>query len=208
MNIFNVKGWVLMDTRLKDISKRIRSLRDILDITPEEMAEKTGVSLEDYNDYENAVKDFSFTFLYDCANIFGVDIVELLTGENPRLSFYTIVRSGQGLPMRRRHGFTYRHLAYHMKDKLTEPFLVTAPYYEDEQDKAIETSSHKGQEFDYILSGSLKVRLDDHTEVLSAGDAILYDSGHQHGMIAVDGEDCTFLALVMKDPGKDSTENV
>lgn len=185
-----------------EIAQRIRSLRDILEISEEEMAAKTDVSLEQYRRYESGEQDFGFTFLYLCAEVFGVDIVELLTGEQPRLSFYTIVRRGKGLPMKRRQGFTYQHLAYRMQHKLAEPFVVTAPYFEEEQEKPIELSRHKGQEFDYILSGSLKIQLEDHVEVLHAGDAIYYNSGHGHGMIATGGKECVFLAFVMKDKGE------
>ena len=59
-------------------------------------------------------------------------------------------------------------------------------------------SKHEGQEFDYIISGSLKVQMDKYTEVLKEGDAIYYNSGRAHGMIATGGEDCKFLAVVIK----------
>ena len=49
-----------------------------------------------------------------------------------------------------------------------------------------------------ILKGSLKVAMEDHIEVLREGDAIYYDSGHGHGMIAAGGEECVFLAVVLK----------
>lgn len=187
-----------METKIKEIAERIKSLREILEISQEEMAEKTDTPLEEYRQYESGDSDFGFTFLYECAKIFGVDIVELLTGEKPKLSFYTVVRSGKGLPMKRRKGFTYQHLAYRIMDKLAEPFVVTAPYDPEEQNQPIHLSHHEGQEFDYILKGSLKIQLDDHVEVLGEGDSVFYDSGHAHGMIATGGTDCVFLAFVIK----------
>lgn len=54
---------------------------------------------------------------------------------------------------------------------------MTAPYFEEEQEAPIHLSTHVGQEFDYIISGSLKVAMEDHIEILHAGDAIYYDSG-------------------------------
>lgn len=188
-----------MEAKIKEIAERIRGLREILEISQEEMAERTDVQLDEYRQYERGDVDFGFTFLYECAKIFGVDIVELLTGEKPKLSFYTVVRSGKGLPMKRRKGFIYQHLAYRIMDKLAEPFLVTAPYDPEEQNMPIHLSHHKGQEFDYVLKGTLKVQLDEHVEVLSEGDSVYYDSSHNHGMIAVGGADCVFLAFVMKD---------
>lgn len=195
-----------METKIIEIAQRIKSLREILEISEEKMARKTDLSPEEYRAMESGTRDFSFTFLYECAKVFGVDIVELLTGEKPKLSSYTVVRSGHGLPIRRRKGFTYQHLAYLMKDKLAEPFVVTAPYYEEEQGKPIPLSHHKGQEFDYVLKGSLKIQLNEHVEVLGEGDSIFYDSSNGHGMIATGGNDCTFLAFVIRDP--DAEEGV
>ena len=34
--------------------------------------------------------------------------------------------------------------------------------------------------------------------LLNAGDAVLYNSAHGHGMIATGGEDCVFLAIILK----------
>lgn len=78
--------------------------------------------------------------------------------------------------------------------------LVVAPYSAEEQDAPIHLSHHSGQEFDYILRGSLKVEFEGGgSHILHAGDCVYYDSGHGHGMIAVGGEDCQFLAIVLKD---------
>ena len=79
---------------------------------------------------------------------------------------------------------------------------MRAPYLPEEQDQPIHLSFHEGQEFDYILKGSLKVAMEDKIEVLGEGDAIYYDSGHGHGMIATGGEECVFLAVVLKNPHK------
>ncbi len=188
-----------MEPRIIEIAERIKTLREILEISVEEMAKATDVTVDEYCELEQGKTDFSFTFLFKCAERFGVDIVELLTGENPRLSFYTVVRKDKGLPIKRREGFTYQHLAPLFKNKYAEPFLVTAPYREEEQDKPLHLSYHEGQEFDFVLEGKLKVALEGHIEYLEAGDAIYYNSGHGHGMIATGGSDCKFLAIVLKD---------
>ena len=189
-----------METRVAEIAERIRGLREMMEFTTAEVAQAVGVSEKEYIDSENGTRDFNFTFLYKCADKFGVDIVELLTGENPRLSFYSIIRKGEGLDIKRRAGFKYDHLGYRFKGKYAEPFLVTAPYIPEEQEKPIHLSTHEGQEFDYIISGSLKVQMENHSEILYAGDSIYYDSGRGHGMIATGGEECVFLAIVIKKP--------
>jgi mannose-6-phosphate isomerase-like protein (cupin superfamily) len=111
------------------------------------------------------------------------------------------VRKGEGLSIKRRAGFEYLHKAPHLNNKLAEPFLVTAPYIAEEQDKPIHLSYHKGMEFDYILSGRMRFAYENHIEELDPGDTLMYDSGRGHGMIAIDGEPCTFLAIVMNSEG-------
>ncbi len=189
-----------MEPKFAEIAQRIRVLRDITGYSVEEMAEASGVSPEEYLRLEGGSNDYSFTFLYRCAEKFGVDIIELLTGENPHLTSYTVVRKGRGLPIRRREQFEYYHCAAAFKDKLAEPFYVVAPYREEEQHRPIECHSHEGQEFDYMLEGKMRFVIENHVEELGEGDSVYYDSGRQHGIIALDGKPCRFLAIVMKEP--------
>ncbi|MDR0335158.1 MAG: cupin domain-containing protein [Methanomassiliicoccaceae archaeon] len=186
-----------MDARIDVIAERIRALRDATGFSTAEMAEALGISADEYNAHENAKMDFTFTFLLKCAEKFGVDIVELLTGDNPRLSGYTVVRAGKGLPMKRREGFEYGHLAANFKNKIAEPFIVTAPYRASEL-KAIPTSSHAGQEFNYVLKGKMRFAYENHVEELNEGDSVYYDSSRKHGMTSLDKKGCVFLAVVMK----------
>lgn len=192
-----------MEPNIKEVASRIQALREDLDITMQDMADATGRSLAEYAAQESGEEDLSFTFLYKCAHRLGVDVIELLTGENPHLTGYSLVRAQDGLAIKRRAGFEYLHKAPHFRHKLAEPFLVTAPYLEDEQEKPIHLSYHTGQELDYIVSGKMRFRYEDHIEELEAGDLLMYDSGRGHGMIAIDGEPCVFLAIVMKPEGEE-----
>ncbi|MEG0146830.1 MAG: XRE family transcriptional regulator [Raoultibacter sp.] len=187
-----------MDQNLQEIAGRIRALREDMDLTMQEMADTTGRSLAEYTAMESGGQDMSFTFLYKCAQRFGIDVIELLTGENPHLTGYSLTRADQGLSIKRRAGFEYLHKAPHFKNKLCEPFLVRAPYLEEEQNVPIHLSYHAGQELDYILSGRMRFAYEDHVEEVGPGDTLLYDSGRGHGMIATGGQPCTFLAMVMK----------
>ena len=173
----------------KEIAERLKGLREMMEISSAEMAEVAGVDEKTYLEYEKGNKDFSVTFLYNCAGRFGVDVTALLTGHTPTLSSYSIVRAGEGILTERRHMFTYQHLAQNFRGRTAEPFYVTAPYVKGAEDKPIPLSAHKGQEMDY-MAGNI--------DTLSEGDTIYYDSGQPHGMIAVGGEPCTFLAVVLK----------
>lgn len=189
-----------MEPNILEVANRIRALREDMDITVQEMADATGRTLTEYLAQESGQEDLSFTFLYKCADRLGVDVIELLTGEDPHLTGYSLTRSGEGLVIRRRAGFEYLHKAPHFRNKLAEPFLVTAPYLPEEQDAPIHLSYHEGQELDLIISGHMKFAYEDHVEVLDPGDLVMYDSGRGHGMIATGGEPCTFLAVVIKPP--------
>ncbi|MBQ3106840.1 MAG: cupin domain-containing protein [Eggerthellaceae bacterium] len=186
-----------MEPNIKEVANRIRALREDLELTMQEMADAAEISVAEYAAQESGDHDLSFTFLYKCAARLGVDVIELLTGENPHLSAYSLTRAGDGLSIKRRAGFEYLHKAPHFRNKLAEPFLVTAPYLEEEQNAPIHLAQHKGQELDFIISGRMRFAYEDHVEELEAGDLLMYDSGRGHGMIAIGGEPCVFLAIVM-----------
>jgi len=192
-----------MDPRIPEIAERIRALREICGFETAEMAEATGVTEEEYIQLESGENDFGFTFLFKCAEKLGVDMIEIITGSNPHLTDFTITRSGTGLPIKRREGFSYYHLAATFKDKMAEPFLVKAPFIQEEQNKEIHLSHHEGQEFDYILSGTLRFSHEGREVDVGPGDTLYYDSGKGHGMIATSPEGCVFLAIVLKKEGSD-----
>ena len=188
------------EPNITEVVTRIKSLREDSELSLEDMATATGRSVEEYEAQESGENDLSFTFLYKCATALGVDVIELLTGEAPHLKGYELTRSGDGLVIKRRAGFEYLHQAPFFKNKLAEPFIVTAPYDEAEQEVPVHLSYHEGQELDFVISGKLRFAFEDHVEELEAGDLVMYDSSRGHGMIATGGEPCVFLAIVLK-PG-------
>ena len=180
----------------RDVANRIRSLREDNEYSIEDMAEATGRSAEEYAARESGEMDLTFTFVYKCAKKFGVNVVELLTGESPRLKHYEIVHAGEGLVLERHTDFHYLHKAPHFKNRLGETFLVDVPYQRESQNEPIHLSYHEGQEMDYVLKGRLRFRFEDHFEEAGPGDVLYYDSGRGHGMIAIGGEDAQILAVV------------
>ena len=188
---------LIMDYNIKEVSERLRACREALDFTPEYMAERTQVSVEDYLAHENGERDLSLSFMNNCAEALGMELIALLTGQSPKLTKYSIDRKDEGLRIERRERFEYYHLAYMFKNKCLEPMLATAPYLEEQQNAPIKMSSHEGQEFDYIISGQMKFIINGHVEILGPGDALYLDSKNPHGMIAVGGEDCKFIAILV-----------
>ena len=192
--------------KLKEVAKRIREMREICDITETDMAKKTEVSLEDYKAYENGELDFPFTFIHKCSLAFGIGITDLLEGQSAHLSSYTVTRKGQGQETAKEDGIEIQNLAPLFRKKIAEPYWVRYEYSEELQNKPIHLTKHSGQEFDFVMSGRLKVQIGENVEYLSEGDSIYYNSSTPHGMIAVDGRDCLFVAVVL--PGEDVKENV
>ena len=200
-----------MDTKnalvqLSEIASRIKELRDIMGWSIEQMAEKTDITVEEYKGYESGEKDIPFTFIHKCALAFDVEMTELLEGRSAKLSSYTVTRKGQGQGTAKEDGIDISNLAPKFKDKLAEPYWVKYEYSASQQNKPIHLTTHSGQEFDLVLSGRLKVQVGTHTEILNEGDSIYYNSSTPHGMIAVDGKDCVFCAVVMS--GENTAEPV
>ena len=189
---------------LMEIALRIREMREIMGLTEAEMAEKTQVSPETYAAYETGAVDLPFTFIHKCALAFGIEITDLLEGYSAHLSSYTVTRKGRGVTTARERGIQIQHLAPMFRGKMAEPYWVKYDYLPELQHRPIHMTTHSGQEFDLIFSGTLKVQVGDHVELLNEGDSIFYDSSTPHGMIAVDGQDCVFLAVVL--PGEEVAE--
>ncbi|MBR2323951.1 MAG: AMP-binding protein [Clostridia bacterium] len=182
---------------LRECARRIKEMREILGFSVDYMAEKTEVSVDKYLAYESGKIDIPFSFIHKCALTFNVELTVLLEGSSAKLTRYAVTRKGKGSGAAKEDGIDIKNLAPKFKDKLAQPYFVRYEYLEDQQDKPIHLATHSGQEFDLILKGKLKVQVGDHVEILEEGDSIYYDSATPHGMIAVDGEACEFLAMVI-----------
>ena len=192
--------------KLQEVALRIREMRQIVGFTEAEMAEKTEVSLSDYQQYEAGNTDFPFTFIHKCSLVFGIGISDILEGKSAHLSSYTVTRKGQGQQTAKEDGIQIQNLAPMFRKKIAEPYWVHYEYSAELQNKPVHLVKHSGQEFDFVMSGRLKVQIGDNIEYLSEGDSIYYNSSTPHGMIAVDGSDCYFVAVVL--PGENVAEPV
>ena len=182
---------------IKEMAARIREMRGISGYSTARMATLVDLSERDYIAIENGLVDPPFTVLHKCANAFGVDITALLEGHSARLSHYLVTRAGEGPVTVDEDGILIRNMAAMFRNRLATPYFVTYEYDERQQNAPIHTTTHGGQEFDYVVSGQLKVQVGDHVETLGVGDSIFYKSSTPHGMIAVGGEKCTFIAMIM-----------
>ena len=184
-----------MEDKIKLIAQRVKDLREIMDVSIDDMAKELNMTEELYLEYESGKHDFTFSILYSIANKLRIDIVDLMTGETPHLSVCSVVRKGEGLHMERRKEYKYEHLAYIFKNKIMEPFLVTVE--SNDIDARGHQNSHDGQEFNYVIEGSMKLLIKDSEIVLHKGDAAYYNAKTPHSMEAIGGC-CRFLSVIAK----------
>jgi len=183
---------IIVDEQYKMISERIRELREIFDLTEEEMAKETGVEVSTYTEYETSGRNIPISVLYHISQKFNVDLSEILTGEPARISTMQVCRRGKGQTIDRFPGYMFESLAPRFKGKVIEPLLVTL--IPGEPDAPLVT--HEGQEFNLVLEGEIVITYDDKEYVLNAGDAVYFDPTHPHGQKALGKEKARFLTVI------------
>ncbi|MCH5197286.1 MAG: AMP-binding protein [Oscillospiraceae bacterium] len=191
---------------LTEVAARIKEMREIMGYSEAEMAKKTEVDAESYMRFERGKTDMPFTFIHKCALAFGIGLTDLLEGHTAKLRSYTVTRKSEGMNTAREDGILIQNLAPKFRDKIAQPYWVKYEFSEKQQNEPIHLTRHEGQEFDLILSGSLLVQVGENKELLHEGDIIYYNSSTPHGMIAVDGADCEFLAVVL--PGESKQNDI
>ncbi len=173
---------------------RIAAMREDCGISVAEMAKKLSVTESEYVEYESGMRDFQISFLCEAADVLGIDVLDLMGGTSPTVSTCTIVKKGQGFAVNRNEAYGYKHLAFPFRNRKIEPFLVTV----EPSDSLPHLNSHAGQEYDYMLSGSMKLHLGDMEYLLSEGDCAYFDSSVPHALEAVGDTAVNFLAIVIK----------
>ncbi len=176
---------------IRQIKNRIRYLREALETSPEQLAYKLGFTESQYLEYEQGEGDIPAGVIYDIAAALGVDPTELLIGESPRMTDYTVTRKGCGIAVERFPGYSFEALAYNFVGRNKDPMLVTI----DPSDTLPKLVTHSGQEFNYVIEGKVAVIIGNKTVTLNAGDCIYFNPAIEHGQYAVGGR-AVFLTLI------------
>ena len=185
------------DYKTKEVAARIRELRLITGLSVEEMAQRTDLTVEEYTQCEEGNRNLSIAFLYRCTLSFGVDMGDLLEGKSPKLRSYALTRKGDGQRIEEAHHMVGFNLAAGFRNRIALPLYMEIAYRSGAEYEDIQLVTHEGQECDIVIRGHMRIQIGGHSEVLHPGDCIYYDSSTPHGMIAVDGEDCAFYAIVL-----------
>jgi quercetin dioxygenase-like cupin family protein len=181
-----------MKDNLAQIPGRIKELREIMEISAMDMAGDIAIPLETYTKYESGELDIPISALYAISARLGVDATVLLTGEDPRMDTAAVCRSGKGVRVERYPGYEFTSLAYNFKGRTLEPLLV----YLDPT-KAAAPVIHYGQEFNYVVEGTVKVTIGEREYILNAGDSIYFNAGLPHAQSAVKGP-AKFITIIQE----------
>ena len=175
------------------IPGRIRELREILDISREDIAASINVPPETYSKYENGEQDIPISVLYKISGRLGVDVTVLMTGEDPRMESAAVCRNGKGVKIERYPGYEFSSMAYNFKGRTMEPLLVTL----DSSQPPAAAVSHSGQEFNYVVEGCVKVTVGKAEYLLREGDSVYFNANLPHGQSAVDGS-ARFITVIQE----------
>lgn len=183
-----------MNGQIREIALRLRGLRDLVDVSVEEMAITCNVSDEEYLGYESGKNDIPIGALQNISKKYNVELTALLFGNEPNVKSFFLARTGQGIAMERTSAYKYQALAAGFIGRKADPFIVTVEPSFGEM--PMHLNSHNGQEFNYVLEGRLLLSVAGHELILNEGDSLFFDATLLHGMKALNGKTVRFLAVI------------
>ena len=178
----------------KSVGNRIKELRELSDKTIAEFVTELNIEEIIYEKYEKGELDIPASLLNEIAHILKVDLSLLLTGEETRMNIFDVTRKDKGISVNRREEYEYENLCSKFIHKKSEMFVITV---EPKKEYKPSLNAHPGQEFNYILEGTMKVYIHNNEIILNEGDSIFFDATHRHAMEALNNKKAKFLAVIM-----------
>jgi transcriptional regulator with XRE-family HTH domain len=179
------------------VGQRMRIVRQEKGLTTEDVGQRTGLSPTYVDKIEADELSPPLGVLIRIAKALDMRLGRFIsTGE---VKPFTVVRKHERRIVSRytsaqgdQYGYTYESLAPDKKDRHMEPFMITLVPSGAKK----ELSTHAGQEFIYVLEGAMEVILEEHKDVLHAGDSIYYDSSVPH-LVRCHGDKETVILAVL-----------
>jgi transcriptional regulator with XRE-family HTH domain len=184
-----------MDDQIKQIAERLRGLRDVLELSAEDLSNDCDIPVEEYVQAETGESDISVSMLQKIAHKYNIALDALMFGDDPKMSTYFITRKGKGVAVERTKAYKYQGLAVGFAHRKADPFIVTVHPTPD--DTPIYLNTHPGEEFNLVMRGRMLLRINGKDLILNEGDSIYFNSGLPHGMKALDGDKVRFLAIII-----------
>jgi transcriptional regulator with XRE-family HTH domain len=178
------------------IGRRVRLLRQRLQLTASELAAEAGLSPGMLSKIENGGTSPSLSTLKGLARALNVPMTSFFADFEERRDC-SYARAGQGVLIERRgtkSGHRYELLGHSISgDIVVEPYLITLS--EDAEPYVL--FQHDGVEFIYMLSGKVIYRHADKLYPMSAGDALFFDAGAPHGPEELLERPMTYLSIII-----------
>ena len=184
-----------MNEEIKQIAERLKGLRDVLELSVEEVAATCSLTPEKYLELESGTVDISVSLLHRISHAYSVELTTLMFGNEPKMNAYFVTRKGKGISVERTKVYKYQSLAAGFTKRKADPFMVTVHPKPD--DEPVYQNSHIGQEYNYVISGRLLIQINGKDIVLNEGDSIYFNSELPHGMKALEGKEVKFLAIIL-----------
>lgn len=178
------------------IGRKVRKLRQRLEITAADLALESGLSPGMLSKIENGGTSPSLATLQALARALNVPMTSFFADfdETRDCSF---VPAGQGVAIERRGtkaGHRYELLGHSLSgDVVVEPFLITL----SEDAVPYTQFQHKGCELIYMLTGKVVYRHADKTYLLQPGDTLFFDSAAPHGPEELLVRPMTYLSIIV-----------
>ena len=179
------------------LGERVRSVRESRGLSLEDVSRRTDMDVRFLAQIESGDVAPPLGTVIRLAKALEMKMGYFISGEEDRA--YTIVRrddrkivSRYNSKKGKQYGYEYQSLAPQKKDRHMEPFLVTLEPADTEEER----STHDGQEFIFVLKGTMEVRLQDEIHLLEPGDSIYYDSTVPHLVKCRGSETTTILAVL------------
>jgi mannose-6-phosphate isomerase-like protein (cupin superfamily)/DNA-binding XRE family transcriptional regulator len=175
-----------------EIAQRLAGLRDACGFTAGQLADELGIDRSVYAGYETTGADIPISVLFQIAYKFNVDFNELLTGDEAKLDSFHVVRAGNGQSIKRYEGYDYQDLAFRYTHKIMQPLLVTL----QPDERPAELVTHAGQEFNYVVSGTMILTFGDKQIALNQGDCVYFNPTVPHGQRCGGSVPAVFLTMI------------
>ena len=185
----------------KIIGGKIKGIRESRNLSIDEVAERSSVSSEQIERIESDIQLPSLAPLIKIARALGVrlgtfldDHTELgpVVNRAKDIENQGVIRFTNDSTVARTH-MQYHSLSQDKAGRHMEPFLIDIEASELNEFKL---SSHEGEEFIYILDGTVEIIYGKEKYTLEAGDSIYYDSIVAHHVHTPKGASAKILGVV------------
>lgn len=163
---------------IRAIGAVIRSIRKERGLSLRDVAQRTGFSVSFLSLVERGKSSLALTSVYKLARALGVDVATFFAAvpEPDPMPHVTRAASRGAELVIEGSDHTYRLLSGRGAEREMEPLLVTL----DPSDPVPEPVSHEGDEFVYVLSGTIRFMIGEREYELFAGDSVYFRASIEH----------------------------